>query len=93
MQQFYKKALLAFVLIVLADALLAVVLVERSYLSLPLLLAKSKAMRWGQAAQTLTLDVSGAKVIELVARSTGGDNAMLPVTWGEAALLGTGKSD
>ena len=37
MQQFYKKALLAFVLIVLADALLAVVLVERSYLSLPLL--------------------------------------------------------
>ena len=57
------------------------------------LLAKSKAMRWGQAAQTLTLDVAGVKVIELVARSTGGDNAMLPVTWGEAALLGTGKSD
>jgi AraC-like DNA-binding protein len=39
MQHFYKKALLAFVLIVLVDALLAVVLVERSYLSLPLLLA------------------------------------------------------
>ena len=57
------------------------------------LLAKSKAMRWGQAAQTLTLDVSGAKVIELVARSTGGDNALLPVTWGEAAVLGAGKSD
>ena len=37
MQQLYKKALLAFVLIVFADALLAVVLVERSYLSLPLL--------------------------------------------------------
>jgi AraC-like DNA-binding protein len=37
MQQFYKKALLAFVLIALADALLAVVLVDRSYLSLPLL--------------------------------------------------------
>jgi AraC-like DNA-binding protein len=37
MQQFYKKALLAFVLIVLADALLAVVLVDRSYLSQSLL--------------------------------------------------------
>jgi hypothetical protein len=56
-------------------------------------LAKSKALRWGQAAQALTADVSGVKVIELVARSTGGDNGMLPVTWGEAALLGAGKSD
>jgi len=50
MQQFYKKALLAFVLIVLADALLAVVLVERSYLSLPLLLGNdgrdNQVTRW-----------------------------------------------
>jgi AraC-like DNA-binding protein len=50
MQQFYKKALLAFVLIVLADALLAVVLVERSYLSLPLLLGNhgrdEQVTRW-----------------------------------------------
>jgi len=50
MQQFYKKALLAFVLIVLADALLAVVLVERSYLSLPLLLGNDgrddQVTRW-----------------------------------------------
>ena len=50
MQQFYKKALLAFVLIVFADALLAVVLVERSYLSLPLLLGNNgrdgQVTRW-----------------------------------------------
>jgi hypothetical protein len=41
----------------------------------------------------LTADVTGVKVIELVAHSTGGDNAQLPVTWGDAALLGAGKSD
>ncbi|MCS0584029.1 helix-turn-helix domain-containing protein [Massilia pinisoli] len=37
MQEFYKKALLAFIVIVLADALFAVVFIERSYLSLPIL--------------------------------------------------------
>ena len=37
MQEFYKKALLAFILIVLADALLAAILVERSYLSASIL--------------------------------------------------------
>jgi AraC-like DNA-binding protein len=50
MQEFYKKALYAFILIVLADALLAIVLVDRSYLSRPLLPAQQggdeRAVRW-----------------------------------------------
>jgi AraC-like DNA-binding protein len=50
MQEFYKKALYAFVLIVLADALLAIVLVDRSYLSQALLPAQEggneRAIRW-----------------------------------------------
>ena len=50
MQEFYKKALYAFVLILLADALLAIVLVDRSYLSQQLLPAQeggdAGALRW-----------------------------------------------
>jgi AraC-like DNA-binding protein len=50
MQEFYKKALYAFVLIVLADALLAIVLVDRSYLSQSLLPAQEggdeRATQW-----------------------------------------------
>jgi AraC-like DNA-binding protein len=46
MQEFYKKALIAFVLIVLADALLAVVLVDRSYLTLRILPAQGGGIRW-----------------------------------------------
>ena len=53
MQEFYKKALYAFVLIVLADALLAIVLVDRSYLSQRLLPAQQggdeHALRWRHA--------------------------------------------
>ena len=51
------------------------------------LLAKSPALRWGMAAQSLSVPVAGVKLIELVARSPGGDNERLPVSWGEAALL------
>ncbi|WP_395408635.1 NPCBM/NEW2 domain-containing protein [Pseudoduganella sp. UC29_106] len=50
------------------------------------LLAKSKPMRWGQPAHALNADVAGVKLIELVARSTGGENEHLPVSWGDAAL-------
>jgi len=32
------------------------------------------------------VDVAGVKLIELVAKSTGGANEQLPVTWGDAAL-------
>jgi len=52
------------------------------------LLAKSKPLRWGQAAQPLNADVAGVKLIELVARSAAQVNEELPVTWGEAALIG-----
>jgi len=57
------------------------------------LLASSKALRWGQPAQALSADVSGVKLIELVARSAAADNALLPVSWGEAALLSAARSD
>jgi AraC-like DNA-binding protein len=45
MQEFYKKALLAFILLMVADALLALFFVHRSYLSLSLLPAQ-KGVRW-----------------------------------------------
>ena len=50
------------------------------------LLAKSKALRWGQPAQALDADVAGVKVIELVAKSAGAPDEQLPVSWGNAAL-------
>jgi hypothetical protein len=57
------------------------------------LLAKSKSLKWGQPAQALSADVAGVKVIELVARSTAQDNELLPVSWGDAALLSSAKPD
>ncbi|WP_322403927.1 helix-turn-helix transcriptional regulator [Massilia luteola] len=56
MQEFYKKALLAFILIVLADALLAAILVDRSYLSASILPgsghAARDAVRWRRGFTT-----------------------------------------
>jgi AraC-like DNA-binding protein len=46
MQEFYRKALLAFIAIVIVDALLAVVLVERSYLSSAILQDGADGVRW-----------------------------------------------
>lgn len=51
------------------------------------LLATSTPVKWGAAAQRVSVSVAGVKVIELVARSPRGDNQRLPVAWGEAALL------
>jgi hypothetical protein len=51
------------------------------------LLARSAPLKWGMAAQPLSANVAGVKLVELVARSTGADNAELPVSWGDAALL------
>jgi len=51
------------------------------------LLATSSALKWGMPARPLSVPVAGVKLIELVARSPGGDNQRLPVSWGEAALL------
>ena len=50
------------------------------------LIGSSPAVRYGQAGQALNVNVAGAKLIELVARTDGSDTEMLPVTWGEAAL-------
>jgi alpha-galactosidase len=52
------------------------------------LLARSKPLKWGAPTQALNADVSGVKIVELVAQSTGADNEALPVSWGNAALLG-----
>jgi len=57
------------------------------------LLAKSKPLRWGQTAQVLSADVAGVRMVELVARSAAGTNEHLPVSWGNAALLSSGRSD
>lgn len=46
MQEFYKKALLALIFLVVADALLACVLVYQSFLSLSLLPANDADARW-----------------------------------------------
>ena len=51
------------------------------------LLARSAPLKWGMAAQPLSANVAGVKLVELVARSTGAHNAALPVSWGDAALL------
>jgi len=51
------------------------------------LLATSPALKWGMAPRLLSVPVAGVKLIELVARSPGGDNMRLPVSWGEAALM------
>lgn len=50
-------------------------------------LATSGPLKWGEAGQQLSVDVSGVKIIELVARAEIEDPADLPVTWAEAALL------
>ncbi len=51
------------------------------------LLARSRPARTGTAAQELTADVSGVRIVELVARSPGPGGSRVSVDWGEAALL------
>jgi hypothetical protein len=50
-------------------------------------LATIPAMRRGQPARPVSVDVTGVKLIELVARADRPDGERLPVTWGDAALL------
>jgi len=50
MQEFYKKALLVFIFLVVADALLAAVLVHQSYLSLSLLPVQKAGLPWHYAS-------------------------------------------
>lgn len=51
------------------------------------LLARSKAMRFGEVAVPIAADVSGVKLVELVARTPGAPRFADPVTWADAALL------
>ncbi|MEZ0256716.1 MAG: NPCBM/NEW2 domain-containing protein, partial [Chthoniobacter sp.] len=51
------------------------------------LLASSSPLKWGAQAEKMSVNVAGVDIIELVARSAGAQNELLPVTWGEAALL------
>jgi hypothetical protein len=51
-------------------------------------LAETRPMKWGMPAEAVEVDVSGVKLIELVARSSATGNEALAVTWGDAALTG-----
>ena len=51
------------------------------------LLATSTPLQRGAAAQKLEANVSGVKLIELVARFEGTLNERLPVSWADAAFL------
>ncbi len=51
------------------------------------LLARSQPMAFGQAAAPLEADVTGAKIVELVARGSIATIDPQPATWGDAALL------
>ena len=51
-------------------------------------LTESRPLKWGMPAEQLEVDVSGVKLIELIARSSTTENEALSVTWGEAALTG-----
>ena len=88
MQEFYKKALLAFIVIVLADALLAAILIERSYLSLAILPPTGRAgadavhwrhgfttVPWGWDSGVIRLDDAARDVLrfDLKLPSTGPD--------------------
>lgn len=50
------------------------------------LLARSRAVRFGEAAMPIEADVRGVKLIELVARSGNGTGVAVPIVWADAAL-------
>ncbi|HEU4653988.1 MAG TPA: NPCBM/NEW2 domain-containing protein, partial [Steroidobacteraceae bacterium] len=50
-------------------------------------LSETKPLKWGMPAEAIEVDVSGVKLIELVARSAATENEDLSVTWGDAALI------
>lgn len=50
------------------------------------LLATSTPLRRGMAAKPLKANVTGVKLVELVARAPGAVNERMPVTWGDAAF-------
>lgn len=51
------------------------------------LLARSRALRFGEAAVPLTAAVAGVRVVEIIARQLGPAEGNVVVTWANAALL------
>ena len=51
------------------------------------LIATSPALKFGQTAYPIDVNIAGTKIVELVARTSDGTTDNLPITWGEAALL------
>ncbi|KQN36918.1 alpha-galactosidase [Sphingomonas sp. Leaf407] len=51
------------------------------------LLARSKPMRFGEAAVPIAADVAGVKLVELVAEGKRGERFPDPVVWADAALV------
>jgi AraC-like DNA-binding protein len=64
MQEFYKKALLALIFLVVADALLACILVYQSYLSLSLLPANPRDASWHYATYS-DIATGGSSTVRL----------------------------
>ena len=51
------------------------------------LLATSRALKWGDPGQPISADVTGVRIVELVTRANGSNDAPLPTTWVETAFL------
>lgn len=50
------------------------------------LLARSRPLHWGEPPEPLSADITGAKLIELIARAETPSDVPSPVTWANAAL-------
>lgn len=51
------------------------------------LLARSEPQRFGAAAQAMTVDISAVSIVEMVVRADGEAGGLLPVVWGDAAMV------
>jgi len=97
MQHFYRKALVAFVFLLLADALIACYCVYRSNPSLSLMPPERGATRWHAAAITdvSTGGASTVRILDTAQRSLGFDfrvSGIIPHPWAWAALLMDGAN-
>ena len=96
MQNFYRKALVAFVLLLIADALIACFCIDQSYLSASLIPWKQGAARWHVAAVT-DAPFGGASTVriqEAARQSLGFDfklSGAIANPWAWAALLIDGE--
>jgi AraC-like DNA-binding protein len=92
MQYFYRKALGAFVLLLIADALVACYCIYRSHPSLSLMPPERGAMRWHAAAVTDDAfgGASTVRILDTARQSLGFDfrvSGIIPNPWAWAALM------